>query len=51
MQGYSSVMLHRDWHSQPKGVHMSTGSRKWQLGDEGSGWELGCCPDSRPASC
>lgn len=50
MQSYSSVTLHRDWRSQPwhvESVHVSPKSRKWQPGDKGTGWELGCCADSR----
>lgn len=40
LQTHSSVMLHRDWHLQPrcaKSVHVSPDSLKWQLGTEGTG--------------
>lgn len=54
MQRYSSVMAHGDEGLQPRHVesmHMFPKSTKWQPGDQGTGWELGCCADSWLASC
>lgn len=54
MQRYSSVMAHGDEGLQPRhveSVHMFPKSTKWQPGDQGTGWELGCCADSWLASC